>query len=42
MYIILLIIFMKLNILNLKPANKQLVGKIEKEHSLFFDGQDSE
>jgi len=25
----------------LKPANKQLVGKIEKEHSLFFDGQDS-
>ena len=23
---------------NLKPANKQLVGKIEKEHSLFFDG----
>ena len=26
----------------LKPANKQLVGKIQKEHSLFFDGQDSE
>ena len=26
----------------LKPANKQLVGKIEKEHSLFFDGEDSE
>ena len=25
----------------LKPANKQLVGKIEKEHSLFFDGDDS-
>ena len=25
----------------LKPANKQLVGKIEKEHSLFFDGQDN-
>ena len=25
----------------LKPANKQLVGKIEKEHSLFFDGQDT-
>ncbi len=24
----------------LKPANKQLVGKIEKEHSLFFDGKD--
>ena len=22
----------------LKPANKQLIGKIEKEHSLFFDG----
>ena len=27
---------------DLKPANKQLVGKIEKEHSLFYDGQDSE
>jgi hypothetical protein len=26
----------------LKLANKQLVGKIEKEHSLFFNGQDSE
>ena len=26
----------------LRPANKQLVGKIEKEHSLFFNGQDSE
>ena len=25
----------------LLPANKQLVGKIEKEHSLFFDGDDS-
>ena len=25
----------------LKPANKQLVGKIEKEHSLFFNGKDS-
>ena len=24
----------------LKPANKQLVGKIEKEHSLFYNGQD--
>ena len=24
----------------LKPANKQLVGKIEKEHSLFFNGED--
>ena len=22
-------------------ANKQLVGKIEKEHSLFFDGPDN-
>ena len=27
---------------DLKPANKQLVGKIEKEHSLFYDGQDTE
>ena len=26
----------------LKPANKQLVGKIEKEHSLFYDGTDTE
>jgi|TARA_R100000231_G_scaffold3362_1_gene6114 hypothetical protein len=26
----------------LKPANKQLVGKIEKEHSLFYDGEDTE
>jgi len=26
----------------LKPANKQLVGKIEKEHSLFFDGADND
>ena len=25
----------------LKPANKQLVGKIEKEHSLFYDGTDN-
>ena len=25
----------------LDPANKQLVGKIEKEHSLFFDGPDN-
>ena len=24
----------------LKPANGQLVGKIEKEHSLFYDGKD--
>ena len=27
------------NYLNLKAANKQLVGKIEKEHSLFYDGE---
>ena len=26
----------------LKPANKQLVGKIEKEHSLFYNGEDTE
>ena len=26
----------------LKPANKQLVGKIEKEHSLFYDGEDGD
>ena len=26
----------------LKPANKQLVGKIEKEHSLFYDGEDND
>jgi len=25
----------------LKPANKQLIGKIQKEHSLFFDGPDN-
>jgi len=25
----------------LKPANKQLIGKIQKEHSLFFNGRDS-
>ena len=31
---------MKINILILKPANKQLVGKIEKEHSLFYGGED--
>ena len=28
--------------LELKSANKQLIGKIEKEHSLFYDGKDSE
>jgi hypothetical protein len=27
---------------NLQPANKQLIGKIEKEHSLFFDGPDND
>ena len=26
----------------LEPANKQLVGKIEKEHSLFYDGEDTD
>ena len=26
----------------LKPANKQLVGKIEKEHSLFYDGENTD
>jgi len=25
----------------LKRANKQLVGKIEKEHSLFYDGDNT-
>ena len=25
---------------NLYPANKQLVGKIENEHSLFYNGKD--
>ena len=25
----------------LKPANKQLVGKIEKEHSLFYNGENT-
>ncbi len=28
------------NFHNLHPANKQLVGKIENEHSLFYQGQD--
>ena len=28
------------NFHNLHPANKQLAGKIEKEHSLFYDGRD--
>ena len=28
------------NINNLYPANAQLVGKIQKEHSLFYDGKD--
>ena len=40
-YLILLIIFMKQSIITY-PANKQLVGKIEKEHSLFYDGQDNQ
>ena len=26
----------------LEPANKQLVGKIEKEHSLFYSGEDTD
>ena len=25
----------------LKPANKQLIGKIKKEHSLFYNGEDT-
>ncbi len=28
------------NFYRLAPANKQLVGKIESEHSLFYNGQD--
>ena len=28
------------NVNSLYPANKQLVGKIQKEHSLFYDGTD--
>ena len=28
------------NINKLPPANKQLAGKIEKEHSLYYDGED--
>jgi hypothetical protein len=28
------------NFQNLKPANAQLVGKIQKEHSLYYDGED--
>ena len=28
------------NFNQLKPANKQLVGKIKDEHSLFYDGED--
>jgi len=28
------------NFHNLHPANKQLVGKIEKEHSVFYNGED--
>ena len=29
------------NFQKLPPANKQLVGKIEKEHSLFYGGEDT-
>ena len=29
------------NFQKLPPANKQLVGKIEKEHSLFYEGEDT-
>ena len=29
------------NISNLRRANKQLVGKINNEHSLFYQGQDT-
>ena len=28
------------NFQNLKPANRQLVGKIQNEHSLYYDGED--
>ena len=28
------------NFNNLNPANRQLIGKIKDEHSLFYDGQD--
>ena len=28
------------NFQNLHPANRQLVGKIHNEHSLFYDGED--
>ena len=45
-YQVLLEIFQSINSLyeenknNLNPANKQLVGKIESEHSLYYGGQD--
>ena len=29
------------NFTNLPPANKQLVGKIKNEHSIFYDGEDT-
>jgi len=29
------------NFINLPPANKQLVGKIKNEHSIFYDGEDT-
>jgi hypothetical protein len=31
---------MNKNLIQLEPANKQLVGKIKDEHSLFYDGDD--
>ena len=41
MYIILLTTYTKLSFKQLAPANKQLVGKIQNEHSLFFNGEDN-
>ena len=32
--------YMNKNLIHLDPANKQLVGKIKDEHSLFYDGED--
>jgi hypothetical protein len=31
---------MSKDLINLYPANKQLVGKIKDEHSLFYNGED--
>ena len=39
-YIYLVQLSMNQNFHNLAPANKQLVGKIENEHSLFYHGKD--